>query len=295
MNARGAPHPAAAPSGGLHRFQHAFAQALEPGADPQALPPEIAALVAQPGFAVYRNTVASGCIDALQANYAAVANLVGDEWFRAAAAVYARSHLPATPMMGEYGHDFDRFLAGFEPAATLPYLPAVARLDRCWWEAHAARDEPAADASTLAALTPDELGRTVLHPRASARWAWFDEVPAYSIWHRSRQRGDTLEDIDWRSEGALIVRPHLQVESHALDAAACALLDACAAGVTLAQAAQACLAAHPAVDLPRCLAGLLTAGAFADPVRADTHGDGTRGDGTRTADGSISTANEHSR
>jgi Putative DNA-binding domain len=87
----------------LTRFQDSFAQALI-ASDPAVttdLEPEIAALVRQPGFAIYRNTVMKGCIDALQANYPSIARLVGAEWFRAAAAIYARAHLPAQATPGK--------------------------------------------------------------------------------------------------------------------------------------------------------------------------------------------------
>ena len=60
--------------GALAAFQNTFAAAL--------LAPEPAtvwsALARQPGFAVYRNTVMKGCIDALQANYPAVARIAGE-------------------------------------------------------------------------------------------------------------------------------------------------------------------------------------------------------------------------
>ena len=137
----------------LARFQDDFARALLDPAQP-----------APPAFAVYRNTVMKGCIDALQANYPAVAKLVGEEWFRAAAAVYVRDHLPRTPMLLEYGAGFADFLARFEPAAELPYLPAVARLDRFWTEAHAAADEPPLDARALAGAGPGTLGRAASAP-----------------------------------------------------------------------------------------------------------------------------------
>lgn len=71
----------------LADFQDRFAQALF-GAEEDA-DPEVASLARQPGFAVYRNTVIKGRIDALQANYPSVTRLVGEAWFRAAAAIYA--------------------------------------------------------------------------------------------------------------------------------------------------------------------------------------------------------------
>lgn len=244
----------------LARFQDDFAQGL---LDPDATPAQsVAALLRQPGFAVYRNTVMKGCIDALQANYPAVARLVGEEWFRAAAAIYVRSHLPSLPTLLYYGEDFADFLADFEPAAELPYLSAVARLDRFWTEAHAARDETPLDAAAVAALDAAQLADMVLHPHASARWAWCEAHPAYSIWSSNRAPDNKPVESDCTCHGALITRPDSSVQWMALDAAGCAFMDACAAGLTLADAAGAAMEASPDADLMQLMAGLLQAGAF---------------------------------
>jgi len=235
----------------LAAFQRDFAAALF---DPERLMPA--------PFAVYRNTVMKGCIDALQANFPSVARLVGEEWFRAAAAVYARTNSPRVPMLLEYGHDFPDFLAAFEPAAEFPYLPAVARLDRFWTEAHVARDEAVLDARSLAGFDPDRLGGLRLRPHASARWAWFD-VPAYAIWSRQRGAGEAGE-LAWQGEGVLVVRPADAVQWIPLQSADCAFLDACAEGRTLAEAAEAAVAAVPGVNLAALMARLLEAGAFSN-------------------------------
>ena len=259
--------------GQLAAFQEGFAAAILPSkpsaADPFAGRPDIARLTAQPGFAVYRNTVLKGCIDALQANYPAVSRLVGDGWFRAAAAVHARAALPRQPMLLDYGSEFAAFLAGFEPAFALPYLAPVARLDRFWAEAHIARDEPPVAAADVAGLDTAALARTVLRPHASARWAWFDGQPIVSIWQRNRQaasgaadEGAAMPDLAWHGEGVLIVRPHAVVEWVPLEKSDCAFLDACAAGGTLADAATAALAADAHADLAALMARTLAAGAF---------------------------------
>ncbi len=244
----------------LSRFQDAFAQAL---LAPDAVPaPEVATLTAQPAFAVYRNTVMKGCIDALQANYPAVTRLVGEEWMRAAAAVYVHNALPADPTLLRYGIDFEQFLRNFEAAIGFPYLPGVARLDRLWIEAHTARDEAAIAVGALAPLTPDALENTVLRPHAAARWAWFDNTPVYTIWSRNRSEHPFESDIAWQAEGALLTRPDDAVTWIAMDAAGCAFLGACAAGRTLAAAAQAALDVNADADLARLMSTLLTTGAF---------------------------------
>jgi hypothetical protein len=216
----------------LAAFQDRMAQSL---LDPQ--------LPAPPAFAVYRNTVMKGCIDALQANYPAVVRLVGEEWFRAAAAIYVRAHPPRVPMLAEYGEGFAAFLETFAPAAELTYLPAVATLDRFWSECHVARDEAPLKA----------IKELPLRLHAAARWAWFP-LPAFSIWSRTREGDADLGDIAWRAEGALITRPHDAVRWIEIDSAACGFLDACARG--------------RATDLPEpIMTRLLSAGAFANERR----------------------------
>lgn len=253
----------------LGGFQHAFARALlMPELDPVALPPAIARLAAQPGFAVYRNTLMKGCVDALRANYPAVARLVGGEWFDAAAAVYVGAHPPRTPVLVEYGDSFPDFLAMFTPAAELGYLAEVARLDRFWTEAHVAADARPLDPAAISGLDAGALGAMRLRPHPATRWAWFDRQPIRTLWQRNRDVRGTGDctDVHWLSEAVLIVRPYAEVTGLAIERADCAFLDACAAGHPLVAAAEAALAVDPAANLAELLARLLDARAFASPA-----------------------------
>ena len=246
----------------LAQFQDHFAAALL-ATDGLPAHPAMAALAAQPGFLVYRNTVMKGCIDALQANYPVVTRLVGEEWLRAAAAVFVRAQPPTQAALVHYGAGFDDFLAGFEPAAEMDWLPGVARLDRCWTEAHVARDAAPLDPAWIAARPPEALANLHLQPHPAARWAWFADAPVYTLWQRNRSGDGDATDIDWQGEGALITRPQAAVQWTELDAAGCAFMDACAAGQSLAEAAGAALAAQPDADLAGLMSRLLQAGAFA--------------------------------
>lgn len=246
----------------LARFQAGFAEALfasEDGTDPA-----IRRLAAQPAFAVYRNTVMRGCIDALESNFPAVARLVGSAWFRAAAAVHVAAEPPRDGRLMHYGHGFADFLAHFEPAAALDYLPGVARLDALWCEAHVAVDAELLDAARLARCEPDRLARLVLVPHPAARWAWFADRPIFSIWRRNRAPSvtDDAAELAWHGEGALITRPADAVAWRQVGEADCAFLDACAAGLPLAEAAERALVVAPDVDLSGLLERLLRAGAF---------------------------------
>lgn len=248
----------------LSSFQDDFVQALL--APPEGAPARLRALVDQPGFAVYRNTVHKACVDALQANYPTVLRLVGEDWFRAAAAVHVRAQPPGDARLLLYGMGFPGFLRDFAPAAELPYLSGVAMLDRCWTEAHVAADAPALAPTALAGLPLEQLGKLVLQPHPAARWAWFEGLPIYTLWQRNRiSLVDAADDGDalvWTGEGALLTRPAGAVTWTALDAAGCAFLDACAAGRPLALAASEALARQASTDLAQLMAGLLQAGAF---------------------------------
>ena len=98
-----------------------------------------------------------------------------------------------------------------------------------------------------------------LQPHASARWGWFDTLPVFTIWQRNRAEGPVdSSEFEWRSEGALVLRPEGAVVWSPLDAPACAVLDACAAGKSVVEAGAAALAADPAID-PAALFGQLFA------------------------------------
>jgi hypothetical protein len=242
-------------------FHSAFAAALFTPVDPRG---PLAALTAQPAFAVYRNTVMKACVDALEANFPTVARLVGSDWFRAAAALYVAAQPPDDARMLRYGGSFADFLQTFEPARELPYLADVARLDRCWTEAHAAADS-SADAAFIGTLSPEELGATRVAPHPAARWRWFASQPIYTIWSRNRDESAEASEIAWQGEGALLTRPQGAVIWREASAADCAFLDACSGGVLLPGAAAAALQAQPDVDLAGLLAGLLRAGALIFP------------------------------
>lgn len=247
----------------LSDFQDAVAAALLPSRPlPTAPSAWIAALVAQPGFAVYHNTVLGACVDALQANYPTVRSLVGTDWFRAAAGVFTQAQPPGDGRLMGYGAGFSDFLQGFAPAASLPYLPAVARLDRCWTESHLAADAPALDATWLHHQHPGTLAQQRLQPHPAARWAWCDAHPAYALWQRHRDQLPMDEDLPWLGDGGLLTRPGPAVAWCAVGRAGIALLTACAQGLPLEAAATQALAAEPGIDLGALLAQLLDAGAF---------------------------------
>jgi len=215
---------------------------------------------------VHRNTVMKALIDALTANYPTVAALVGQEWFDACAREYVGAHPARTPALVLYGESFPSFLAEFEPAADLPYLSEVARIDRLWIEAHTARDAAALNASALAQFDSSAIFslRVELHP--AARMGWFKHSAA-TIWihHRTATAGAELE-VDDREEGLLLTRPVGAVDHTSLDRAGFLFLDRIRSGASFGDAATAALESDRHANLARCFAQLVNAGAFVGPL-----------------------------
>lgn len=241
----------------LAEFQSRFVASLLRA---EALPGE--GLAGQPGFAVYRNTIRRGAIDALEANYPSIVTLVGSDWLRAAAAIYVESHWPTQPVLLDYGDGFAGFLAGFAPAAPMPWLPAVAALDRLWTESHLAADAQVLTVRSATAFGEALFGSAV-RPHPAARWRWFEAQPAHAIWSHSRRGAAVPNELAWAGDGALLTRPVGAVHSQPLSRAGCALLDACAKGVPLGEAIASFEAA--AVDGVALVHQLIVAGAFAAP------------------------------
>ncbi|MEM5428110.1 DNA-binding domain-containing protein [Cupriavidus oxalaticus] len=247
-------------------FEQDFLNALyaEEGAD-LLLP----VLTRQPGFQVYRNTVLKACVDALAANYPAVVRLVGEDWFRSAALIHARAEPPRSVCLIEYGAGFADFLRTFPPAAELPYLADVARLDRLWTESHLAADDEALDAGAFSTLAGETLLHARLRPRASLRWHWCGAHPAFSIWQANRTVQVPAEDMDWVGEGALLVRMSGSVCWQAAGRGMCAFLDACGEGKALQIATESAAMAEPGIDIAQTLASLIGAGAFVSIIAGE--------------------------
>lgn len=239
-------------------------------------------------FTVYRNNVAVGLIEALEASFPAVCRLVGRRFFRALANAYAGSDPPRSPMLWEYGAGFPGFIARFGPAASLPYLSDVALIERAWLEAYHAPDAAALEPRELARVPSERVGqiRFSLHP--SVRWVR-SSYPALTIWRANVARGAPPPiDLAAGAEEALLVRPAAEIAVCALAPGGAVFLKSLARGRVLADAAAAARrGAQPQhFDLGEHLAVLLSCGAFqsfslqaraADPSRATRHpGDARR-------------------
>lgn len=243
----------------LCAFQDAFVEALY-----QRPAPALADLAAQPAFAVYRNTVLKGCVDALCANFPSVERLVGTPWMRAAASNFALQSPPVDARLACYGAAFPAFLDDLREAHQLPYLADVARLDHDWLIAFCASASPTLQLEALVGSTASDLANRHLIPHPGARWRWFDGQPIFSLWRHARTGVDWNNETPWQGQGALLVGSSEGVSYLPLELAGCVFLDACAAGHHLDSASHLALQVQADLDFTDLLGRLLRAGAFTD-------------------------------
>ncbi|MBS9477015.1 putative DNA-binding domain-containing protein [Ancylobacter sp. VKM B-3255] len=246
--------------------QVAFAAAVT---DPdRAVPAGLAAWnggVPERRFAVYRNNVTVSLMEALGARYPAVRAIVGADFFAAMARLYVAAHPPRSPLMMVYGEDFADFLAGFEPAESLPYLPDIARLEAARSRAYHAADAAPLDPAGLAGLSPEAIAALRLAPHPA--FALIRSVhPVVTIWAMNEGEREPGPIEPWEGEDALVTRPHLDVAVHRLPPGAGAFIAALAEGAPLRDAAGHGLAAAPEFDLSAALALVLASGAFTGAI-----------------------------
>jgi hypothetical protein len=246
--------------------QAAFAASLlRPGS---ALPFNVTTARGKPDaarFAVYRNNVFVGLTRVLGRRFPVTERLVGADFFRGMARAYVEDHKPASPLLFAYGDDFPDFIAGFPPAAGLPYLADVARLEAGWTDAYYAADAAPLDPAALAGLTPDVLATAQMVPHPATRLVR-SQYPVGSIW--AAHQGDVLAPPPaWRPETVLVTRPEIAVRVHVLPPSHPGFVAALLAGMPLIRAAEAA-ARDPDFDFGSALVGLVSVGAF----RAIHHG-----------------------
>lgn len=213
-------------------------------------------------FAVYRNNVVVSLIEALADAFPAVHRIVGADFFRAMARAYVMVQPPCSPIMLGYGAGFPDFIRSFEPAAGLPYLEDVARIERAWTEAYHAPEASPIDPSAFSTVAPDQLPAMQLELHPSLRLVR-SRFPALTIWQMNVGNGVPVPvDLAAGGEDALIVRPVADVEVRLIPKGSLEFIRALADGRSVLAALEEALAANSRFNLSANLSDLMRAGAI---------------------------------
>lgn len=233
----------------LAEVQDAFTRALFDADQPVPRPFRGAARrKVERRFAVYRNNVVSGLVDALAQRFPVVSRLVGEEFFRAMARVYVVQRPPVSTLLMLYGETFPDFIEAFAPAAAVPYLGDVARLEIARGRAYHAADAAPVDPAAFSALRGERLQHLsiALHPSVSIIASPY---PIVSIWNVNSNPDHAAPISPWAAEAALVARPFMDVEVRRLPAGGAVFLSRLACGGTVGEAIAAATAAAADFDV----------------------------------------------
>jgi hypothetical protein len=214
-------------------------------------------------FAVHRNNVVVSLIDALADTYPVTRQLVGDDFFRGMARIYARGNPPVSPVLANYGAGLAEFITAFPSAATVPYLADIARLEWMYVAAfHAADVDPVAT-TEIAALLEDTEGLPQawfeLHPSVTVMASTYAVA---SLWGAHQDLLALSGVILETAESVLVQRIGLAVEVQCIGRGSMEFISRVQQGEGMAAAAGAALGIDSSFDLADCLGLLIRSGAI---------------------------------
>jgi hypothetical protein len=219
---------------------------------------------AQQRLQIYRNNLFESRIAALAAVYPVVEQLVGVEFFRCATRAYSQLFPMRYGNLHDFGDRMPEFLREYAPAAGLPYLADVARLEWACHHAYHQAQLPALDPVLLAQVAPDAQPGLRLRMQPSAALIR-SAYPILRIWQSNQpEAGDTRCAISLDEGGVdlLVAQRNLQIELRRLDNDESRWLFALAMGDTLESATSRALEVNPDFDLAAALSGHLARGLF---------------------------------
>ena len=211
-------------------------------------------------FAVYRNNVTAGLVEATLEGFPSLRGHLGERYFRAMAREFVRAHPPDSPVLARYGEALPGFVETFPPLARWPWLGDVARVELARRRASDAADERPTAADTLLGTGADALETLVPRPHPSLRLVR-SRAPALTLW-RAGLGEARPGPHDAAAEDVAVVRPAMRVREHRLPPGGHAFLARMDGRATLGDAGRAALADAPDADVPALLALAVTSGAL---------------------------------
>jgi hypothetical protein len=210
---------------------------------------------------VYRNNVIVSLVDALRTKFPVVEKIVGAEFFGAMARQFVIENPPRAPVLMFYGDDLADYIEDFAPAAQVPYLADVARLEAMRTHAYHAADAVPVDPSKLSRSDTSLLvgARVFLHPSMRIVCS---KYPVVTIWRMNNGEVELGEIAIDSPEDAAVIRPQHDVAVHRLTPGNAAFVTSLAGGATIAVAAERAGLECAEFDLAIGFAELLSIGAL---------------------------------
>jgi len=208
---------------------------------------------------IYRNNYRGNLLDALAGAYPVIKKLVGDDFFRLLALKFIEQYPSLSANLHHYGTELAAFLATFQPAQELVYLPDVAALEWACHVAYFVKDESLFDLNSLSQFSPEQYPHLIfrLHPAVHLVRSTY---PINSIWQAHQKYAASNFHIDLYSGPciALVSRKADIVQIVELSNAEAEWLQLIQAENQLGTATVSILEQHPDFDLQNTLLKFVT-------------------------------------
>ena len=249
----------------LDEFQRRFASGLLIGTLNGSAPERLS--VDPLRFGVYAHNARLSLTKAIENAFPVTRQLVGADFFTAMAEQFVATDPPTDGWLSAYGVRFPHFVARYRPAADLPYLPDVARIEWAQVRAANAPDDPTLDLKALGALPPDALENLPMSLHVAASFV-SSSYPVFDIWraHQYADRDERLAQVDLAkvSQNVLISRlGALEVGVALLGPGDAAFLTAVVGHLPFGVACEGAVLAEVGYNLASGLGDLVVARAFA--------------------------------
>jgi len=213
-------------------------------------------------FSVYRNNVVVSLMEAMAETFPSIKTIIGQENFATITRAFIANHPPSSPVMQAYGEDFPKFLIDCAPLKNYPFLTDVAQVEISWINAYHAADAQPLDGALLGEIEPDKLMgiRFDVHPATRLVTSSYDLLGLFLS--RNNSGAELNFDNSENIQSVLITRPHLSVETIALDAAATAFIESLIKNNTLGTSVEIAMKSDADFDASTAITLMLTSGAM---------------------------------
>ncbi|CAN5395003.1 hypothetical protein BH10PSE19_BH10PSE19_13250 [soil metagenome] len=163
-------------------------------------------------LAIYRRSIITGFLHALEAAYPVCHKLVGNDFFSAMARHYITINPATSSDLEDYGENFANFIITFKPAQSLPYLADVAHLEWACHKAINAAPTPTLNIQALAKLSTEQQAKLIFQLPTDCVFLT-SPFPIQRIWevNQNNYSGDNSVNLDMGAVRLLVWRLNMNL------------------------------------------------------------------------------------
>lgn len=212
-------------------------------------------------LSIYRTHVVNTLSGVVEETFPMVNALVGEEFLHTMAMHFVMKNPPSEACLNHYGSDFSAFIATYEAAVKLPYLPDCARLDWAMNKAYYALKTMPLTTDDLSTIDPKRYEDVMFSISPNIQLVESD-YPLHQIYEFCAEQSGKDLSIDGMADYLMVARINHKSQIIKLSAAEHALLMQIQSGYSLGQGIEKSFAIDPQFDFNAFIQNMLALEAF---------------------------------